>query len=138
MIDALIGGSITSEPQQKTSAGGKPYVQCKLRVPQGDGDAMFVLLTAFDPDVCRALLAHGVGDSIAATGTVKLGTWTPPNGGDARVNIAMIVSGVLSAYAVRRRRDAMREQGRTQNSNGTRTSSSGGSDFHDDALGDAF
>ncbi|WP_434664756.1 single-stranded DNA-binding protein [Paraburkholderia sp. A3BS-1L] len=128
---------MTAAPQEKTSASGKPYVQAKMRAPTTDGESTFVLLTEFDPDVCRALLAHAAGNSIAVSGPLRLGIWQPERG-EPRMNVSMIVSAVLSTYAVKRRREAMRDQGRPERSSGARASSSGGNDFHDDALDGAF
>jgi len=110
VIDALIGGSIVGQPQEKTSGSGRTYVQCKLRVPAGE-DAVFVLVTAFDGEVRRALLAHASGDSIAVSGPMKLGIWTPPNGGEARVNVSMVAHALVSAYSVKRRRAAVQGDG---------------------------
>jgi Single-strand binding protein family len=111
MIDALIGGSLVGAPQEKTGASGKTYVRCRVRVPTGDDSALFVLATAFDGDVQRALMALASGDPVALAGPLKLGVWAPPQG-EARVNASMVVSAVLTPYHVKRRRDAM--QGRTE------------------------
>jgi single-stranded DNA-binding protein len=106
MIDALVGGTLAGAPQEKTSASGKSYVQCRVRVPTGEDSALFVLATGFDSDVQRALMALAHGDSVALAGPLKLGVWTSPQG-EARVNASMVVNAVVSPYHVKRKRDAM-------------------------------
>ncbi|EEA00136.1 hypothetical protein BH160DRAFT_4548 [Burkholderia sp. H160] len=88
MIDALVSGSLVDAPQEKTGASGKPYVQCRVRVPVADGESMFVLATAFDTDVRRALAALGAGDPVCLAGPLKLGIWSPPDGGARRCSVA--------------------------------------------------
>ncbi|MGF6954733.1 single-stranded DNA-binding protein [Paraburkholderia youngii] len=109
MIDALISGSLVGAPQEKTGASGKPYVSCRLRVPVADGETLFVLATAFDAGVKRALAALGPGDPVSLAGPLKLGIWQPPDGGEARINASVIVNALVSPYHVRRKRDAMHE-----------------------------
>jgi single-stranded DNA-binding protein len=108
VIDGLATGVLAGAPQEKMSASGKAYVQAKLRVPVADGESVFVLATAFDGDVRRALLALQSGDSVALSGTLKLGVWTPPQGGEARINVSMIAHALTTAYHVKRRREAVR------------------------------
>ena len=110
MIDALVSGSLVNAPQEKISANGKPYVQCRLRIPMSETEALFALATAFDADVCRALLALGTGDAIAAVGALKVGIWTPPDG-PPRVNASMVVSAITSPYHVTRKRRVMQSGG---------------------------
>ena len=109
MIDALVSGSLIAAPQEKTGASGRLFVQCRLRVPVADGESVFVLATAFDTDVRRALAALGAGDPVCLAGPLKLGVWQPPDGGEARVNASVVVNALVSPYHVRRKRDAMRE-----------------------------
>ena len=40
MIDALIGGKVHGQPQQKTTKAGKPFAVAKVKVPTGDGQAV--------------------------------------------------------------------------------------------------
>ena len=143
MIDALIGGSLIDAPQEKTSAAGRPYVQARVRVPMADGESAFVLASCFDGEARRALLAHASGDSVALTGPIRLGVWTPPNGGSPRVNVSMMVHGVLSAYAIKRRRAGVQGEGeqlgRTTRSPAPRSAPQDrGEAFADDSLDDAF
>ncbi|WP_429497979.1 single-stranded DNA-binding protein [Paraburkholderia youngii] len=135
MIDALIGGALAGAPVEKVSGGGKTYVQAKLRVPVADGESLFVLVSAFDPEVRRALLAHASGDSIAISGAVRLSTWTPPQGGEARVNVSMVAHAVISAYAAKRKRAAMQGGQRDPaHTNGSPAPQRTGQPFHDDDL----
>ena len=80
MIEALLMGKLTGAPEPRTSKGGRPYVQARLRVPIGAEDSVFVRLTAFSESVCSALLALGDGDAAAVSGTLKPGAWVDRDG----------------------------------------------------------
>ncbi|CAG4924643.1 single-stranded DNA-binding protein [Paraburkholderia saeva] len=87
MIDGLVSGSLVRLPQEKTGASGRSFTQCRLRVPVTDGESLFVLAIAFDDDVRRSLCALTAGDSVSIAGPMRIGTWTPPQGGEPRVNV---------------------------------------------------
>ncbi|CAG4889801.1 hypothetical protein [Paraburkholderia saeva] len=73
MLDALMTGTLVGAPQEKTGASGRPFVQCRVRVPISDGDAVFALVTAFDAEVRRALVALTAGDPVSLAGAIKIG-----------------------------------------------------------------
>lgn len=110
MIEALISGKLVGVPERRTSKGGRAYVQARMRVPAGADDTHFVRITAFSDSTCAALLALGDGDALAVAGTLKVSVWTP-QGGEARPNLDVVAGQVLTAYSVKRRRDAMQSAG---------------------------
>lgn len=105
MIDALIGGTLHAAPEQRTSAGGKTYVLAKVRTPTAGGESLFVNVICFDRDTCAALLALGAGEPVHLAGALTPKAWTDREG-NARPVLDMTASACLTAYAVKKRRDA--------------------------------
>lgn len=105
MIEALISGKLIGTPERRTSKGGKPYVQARMRVPAGAEEVHFVRLTAFSDTVCTALLALSADDALAVAGTLRVGVWTPQDG-EPRPNLDLVAAQVLTVYHLERRRRA--------------------------------
>jgi hypothetical protein len=83
-------------------------VTCRIRVAAagtGDNDSVVANAIAFDQDVQRELLALGTGEAISASGSLKLGVWTPADG-PPRPSVDLVVGKLLSAYSVSKRRKA--------------------------------
>lgn len=110
MIDALIAGRIHGQPAERTSKTGKPFAVCKVRVPTGAEDSVFVSCIAFDADPVKALLALGDKDSVALAGTIIPKVWSDSNG-NAKPALDMTVHAVISPYHVTRKRRAMQDRG---------------------------
>ncbi|MGF6775162.1 single-stranded DNA-binding protein [Paraburkholderia sp. GAS334] len=106
MIDGLIAGRLYGEAQIRTGQNGKRFVTCKVRATAGDGDTLFVNVIAFDDDVQSALLALGDADSVALTGALTPKVWTDKNG-LVKPALDMVAHGILTAYHVRRKRQAV-------------------------------
>lgn len=77
-----------------------------LLVDGGDGEALFVNVIAFDTGPCTALLALGDGDSVALVGTLTPKAWLDREG-QPRAAVDVVAAQVLSAYHVRRKREAV-------------------------------
>lgn len=106
MIDALIAGKLHGKPKERTRNNGKPFVTCMVRVAT-DADPLFVSAIAFNADTCRALLDLDDGDSVALSGSLTPKVFQPKNGGEARPALDMVAHAVLTAYHVRRKRQAV-------------------------------
>lgn len=106
MIDALIQGRLHGAPKQRAGSSGKPFTTAKVRVAARDGDALFVNVICFNADAQRALLALGDGDSVALSGEMTPKTWTDKDG-NARPTVDLLAHAALTAYHVKRRRDAV-------------------------------
>lgn len=143
MIDALITGVLAADPVAKTTRTGNPYCTARVRVPTGDTEALFCLMTAFDAVARDGLLALHKGDPVALACSLSIGVWTPDSGG-ARPNVQGTVHAIVSPYHVHRKRAeiaaAQRQheaRAEARHANGARASPPrGGNDFHDDELGD--
>lgn len=107
MIDALVSGKLHGKPAVRKGKSGKPFVVCKVRAAAGDGETLFVNGIAFDEQAVTALQALDDGDAVSLAGAITPKVWTPPNGGEPRPSLDMIVHGVLTAYHVRRKRQAV-------------------------------
>lgn len=106
MMEGLIAGKLQGKATERTSKAGKPYALAKVRAAGGDGEALFVNVIAFDTGPCTALLALGDGDSVALVGTLTPKAWLDREG-QPRPALDMVAAQVLSAYHVRRKREAV-------------------------------
>lgn len=106
MMDGLIAGKLQGKATERTSKAGKPYALAKVRASTGDGEALFVNVIAFDTAPCTALLALGDGDAVALAGTLTPKAWLDREG-QPRAAVDLVAAQVLSAYHVRRRREAV-------------------------------
>ena len=105
MIDALAQGKLAAAPQQCTTKTGKSYAIARMRIAVADGESIFASLAAFDEQPCKTLLALGAGDSLAVSGSMKLGIWNDKDG-NPRPNIDIICQQVLTVYQVKHKRTA--------------------------------
>ena len=101
-LAVLAHGSLIADPQQRTSAKGGAYVTAQLRVATDDGPIL-VSLIAFAADVVTALMALRKGDAASVSGMAKLTSWAGRDG-ETNHGLSVGVEGVLSAYAVGKRR----------------------------------
>lgn len=98
----LAVGTLTSDPQERTSSGGKTYVTATVRTPTDDDPVMVSAITF--GDVPKAtLIALKKGDTVAISGRGKLTTWAGRNG-EQRHGISVVADGVLSHPVISDRR----------------------------------
>lgn len=108
MIEGLIAGKLQGKATERTSKAGKPFAIAKVRAATGEGEALFVNVIAFDTAPCTALLALGDGDAVALAGTLTPKAWLDREG-QPRAAVDLVAAQVLSAYHVRRRREAVKK-----------------------------
>ena len=130
MIDALIGGKVHGQPQQKTTKAGKPFAVAKVKVPTGDGQAVFCSVVAFADHVVRGLLALGDGDPLSLTGALTVGVWTTRDG-EAKPSLDLVASGLLTPYHISKRRAAMTDKAQPDTGRAPAPAGQGGDDFID-------
>ncbi|SOY48372.1 single-stranded DNA-binding protein [Cupriavidus taiwanensis] len=109
MIDGLIGGKVFGKPGERTGQSGKRFVTAKVRAAGGDGESLFVNVIAFSDSARAALLALDDGDSVALSGSLTPKVWTDKNG-ETRPALDMVAHAVLTAYHVKRKRQAVQPQ----------------------------
>lgn len=107
MIDVLVAGKFVGAAVERTASSGKTFVTSKLRTAESDGETQFVNLVAFDHGVKSMLLALSDGDSVAVSGAMKVSTYEARDK-SVRVSLNVVASAVLSAYGVKRKREAVR------------------------------
>jgi single-stranded DNA-binding protein len=78
----------------------------KVRAATNNGEALFVNVLAFDTSAQAALLALSDGDAVSLAGTLTPKVWIDREG-QPRPAMDMIASGVLTAYQVKRKREAV-------------------------------
>lgn len=111
MIEGLVAGKLYGQPEQRMSAKtGKAYVIAKLRAVAGDGDALFVSCVAFDVAAQAVLLAMEDGDAVTLAGLLTPKAWIGKEG-DPRAALDMVVQRALTAYHLKRKRDAVAAAG---------------------------
>lgn len=102
MLNVLASGVLVAQPQRRTSAAGKDYATCTMRVPVDGADAVLCSLIAFAPDAVDSLLALGKGDALAVAGRAKLSIWEKD--GEQRHGLSVVVDQVLTMYQIEKRR----------------------------------
>ncbi|MFV9474676.1 single-stranded DNA-binding protein [Advenella sp. RU8] len=106
MIDALIAGKVYGAPRQGTSKVGSTYTTAKLKISAGNGEMLLCGVIAFDLKAQAALLALAEGDSVALAGTLTPKVYQGKDGVH-KPSLDMVVHGVLTAYHVKRKRQAI-------------------------------
>ncbi|GAB3765061.1 hypothetical protein GCM10028796_21440 [Ramlibacter monticola] len=112
-ISALICGRLARKPEQRSGPSGRAYVLARLLVHDGDAQH-FVSVFAFSEGVQRVLLALGEGASIAVSGALKAGIWTPERGGEPRVNLSLTADTITTLHEKRRTDRAVAEARESQ------------------------
>ncbi len=110
MIDGLISGKVYGKPEVRTGKNGSPFVRAKVRAAAGDGESLFVNVIAFADDVRAVLLALDDGDSVALSGSLTPKVWTDKDG-ETRPSLDMVAHAVMTAYHVKRKRQAAQRPG---------------------------
>jgi single-strand DNA-binding protein len=98
-LHMLALGTLTADPQRRTSQKGNAFATGNIRCPTED-DAVFVSVIAFG-DQAEQLLAHRQGSTIAVSGRSKLSNWTGRDGVEKR-GLSITVEQIASASAARR------------------------------------
>ncbi|KVC30804.1 MULTISPECIES: single-stranded DNA-binding protein [Burkholderia cepacia complex] len=106
MIDGLVSGKLYGTATSRTGQSGRQFVTAKVRAAVGGGEPLFVNVIAFGTTAGEALLALGDGDSVALTGTLTPKAWVDRSG-NAKPALDMVAHAVLTAYHVKRRRNAV-------------------------------
>lgn len=102
MIGALVSGTLISDPVERRTREGKPFMTATLRVPAGE-DPVFVGVAAFEPNAAARLAQMSKGGNVAACGVLEQNTWTDKAGAE-RTGWRLTASEVLTAYAATKRR----------------------------------
>lgn len=114
MIEALLTGKLYTAASAKIgSTSGNEFVVATIRVAAGD-DTLFIKCVAFDQPIRKALLKLGVGDSVAAGGTLKIGAWIDRTG-KARPSLELIVTQLLTMHQRAKKRAAAGDSANASN-----------------------
>jgi hypothetical protein len=94
MIEGLVSGRIWSAAEHRADKTGRPYCVAKMRVVNGDSEAVLVNLIAFDPGVCEQLFRLYEGDAISVSGSLTPKVWMDKQG-NAKPVLDMVAHRVL-------------------------------------------
>jgi single-stranded DNA-binding protein len=107
VIEGLVSGKVYGRPEQRVgNNSGKPFVTAKVRAATAGGETLFVNVLAFDATAQAALLALSDGDAVSLAGNLTPKVWIDREN-QPRPALDMIASQVLTAYQVKRKRDAV-------------------------------
>ena len=106
MIDALIAGKLYGAPKQGASKNGNQFTTALVRTTAGNGESLMVSVIAFDDSAQAALQAIGEGDSVALAGALTPKVYEARDG-SARPALDLVAHAVLTAYHVKRKRQAV-------------------------------
>lgn len=105
MIHALMSGTLTAEPIERTTAKGAPFVTVSLRVAAGP-ESIFVGCVAFETAAAERLIKLARGAAVAVAGEMQLNVWTDREGQERR-DWRLVAAEVMSIAQARRRRAAV-------------------------------
>lgn len=110
-ITALITGKLIADPQVRTSdrSGGKAYTLARVAAATDEGSAL-VSVVAFG-STGEQLAALAKGDTVALTGKAKPNAWQGKGDEGLRAGLSLVADNLLTAYHLRRKRQAMRSAG---------------------------
>lgn len=95
MIRALVTGELRAHPQQRIGKNGKPFALARLSVPKGDEGRVPCSLIAFEAEAVARLLQLRAGASVAAAGTLKVGSFNGTDG-TGRPSLDMVADEIAS------------------------------------------
>jgi single-stranded DNA-binding protein len=90
----LVTGTLSRNPEQRTSKAGKPFVTASLKIKDGDGSQWFKLL-AFSDAAQAEFMRLQEGDAVSAQGALKIETFVAGNG-ETKVNLTCFAEQVLA------------------------------------------
>ena len=105
MIEAMITGTLATDPQERQTRDNKPFFTASLRVSAGEGDALFVSLTSFSQTAGERLLSLQKGANLAAVGILEQYPFTSKDGSE-RNGWRLTASEIMSVYQARKRRSS--------------------------------
>jgi single-stranded DNA-binding protein len=107
MINALITGTLATDPKAGTSKSGTEWANCVVRVPcgrdkeTGDAETAFVQIACFGSEAGK-LARLTKGDSVSATGALKPTTYTKD--GQERHGLSLTAQAIITAYGIAKKR----------------------------------
>lgn len=103
-ITALITGRLIANPERRTGNSGKAFTTARISAGTDD-ESVLCSVIAFG-SAAEQLAALAKGDTLALTGRAKPKAWADRDGAQ-KVGLDVVADQVLTAYHVRRKRQAM-------------------------------
>lgn len=102
----LLSGKLRGTPEVRQSRKARPFVTFRLNVPTGTvGGYTLASCISFSQTVVDVVSALIEGDSLSVNGEAALKSWEGQTGTNTGLDVT--VHGVLTAYHLGRKRDAM-------------------------------
>jgi hypothetical protein len=150
MINALIIGTLVTDPKAGTSKSGTEWANAVVRCPcgqnreTGDQESAFVQIAAFGSEAGK-LARLGRGDAVSATGALKPTTYQKD--GQERNGLSLTAQAIITAYGIAKKRgdydgkvkrnygsDSGREQNRAYAEFAKRATAPAHDDFADETI----
>jgi len=91
MIEGLVAGKITGDPEARKGKGGSSFVVARVRAQNADGEPIVVNVIAFDADLGAELMELRDGDAVALSGGLTPKVWTDKQG-NTRAALDMVAA----------------------------------------------
>ena len=115
MINALITGTLATDPKAGTAKSGTGWANAVVRCPcgkdreTGDQESAFVQIACFGDEAAK-LARLTKGDSVSASGALKPTTYTKD--GQERHGLSLTATGILTAYGIAKKRGDPKPHGK--------------------------
>ncbi|MBL8421651.1 MAG: single-stranded DNA-binding protein [Dechloromonas sp.] len=104
MIHALITGKLLTDPVQRTSKNGNPFVTLTIAAPTGGEADTTASVICFAEATCQQLLALSKGDAVSLVGKITPKIYVDRNN-ESRASLDVVAELALSVYALKQKRD---------------------------------
>jgi Single-strand binding protein family len=103
MIHALITGKLLTDPVQRTSKNGNPFVTLTIAAPTGGEADTTASVICFPEATCQQMLALSKGDAVSLVGKITPKIYVDRNN-ESRASLDAVAELALSVYALRLKR----------------------------------
>lgn len=104
MIHALITGKLLTDPVQRKSKNGNPFVTMTIAAPTGGEADTTASVICFSETTCQQLLALGKGDAVSLVGKITPKIYVDRNN-ESRASLDVVAELVLTVYALKQKRE---------------------------------
>ena len=95
MIEGLVAGTLSGDPEKRSGKGGSEFVVARLRAHSSDNEPVVVNVIAFASEVSERLLAMREGDAVSLAGSLSPRVWQDRQG-NHRPALDLVASRMLA------------------------------------------
>jgi single-stranded DNA-binding protein len=109
MIRALITGTLSADPQERTTKNGNSFAFGRMQVVQQDGVRLTCTVVAFDDAVVQRMLQLKTGAGVSMAGSLKATIWQDREG-HHRPALDLVADEISSTSPKPRKRESRRQR----------------------------